>query len=79
MTEGVFRHKDIKFYYARVLLHPSPTGHVHAAPSVYFVDVSPYYGELPSRREPNARVVIDMTHKKRGDRLATKAVTRFIC
>ena len=26
MTEGVFRHKDIKIDYARVLLHPSPTG-----------------------------------------------------
>ena len=26
MTEGVFRHKDIKIDYARILLHPSPTG-----------------------------------------------------
>ena len=26
MTEGVFRHKDTKFHYARVLLHPTPSG-----------------------------------------------------
>ena len=26
---------------------------MHAAPSVCFADVSPYYGELPSRREPS--------------------------
>ena len=26
MTEGVFRHKDIKIDYARVLLHPTPSG-----------------------------------------------------
>ena len=29
MTEGVFRHRDIKFYYARVLLPP----HIRSAPS----------------------------------------------
>ena len=46
-------HKDIKFHYARVLLHPSPTGHKRAAPSVSFADVSPSYGEQPSRREPS--------------------------
>ena len=45
-------HKVTKIHYARVLLHPTPSGHVHAAPSVCFADVSPYYGELPSRREP---------------------------
>ena len=26
MTEGVFSHKDTKFHYARVLLHPTPSG-----------------------------------------------------
>ena len=40
MTEGVFRHKDIKFYYARVLLHPTPSGapsrrEPHQYPSKY--------------------------------------------
>ena len=53
MTEGVFRHKDTKFLYARVLLHPTPSGHKRAAPSVSFADVSPSYGEQPSRREPS--------------------------
>ena len=46
-------HKDTKFHYARVLLHPSSTGHKRAAPSVSFADVSPSYGEQPSRREPS--------------------------